>query len=83
MVKNNKQRPLPGVLLYIKDERNTPIRLLKTNPHGVFATYSELDPGDYTFEIKDPKDAFFFDTMKIHLDKNNPRPLEFYSREIL
>lgn len=83
VVKNSKQIPLPGVLLYIKDERDTPIRLLKTNPHGIFATYSELAPGDYTFEIKDPKDSFFFDTMKIHLDKNNPRPLEFYSRELL
>lgn len=83
VVKNNKQMPLPGVLLYIKDEKDTPLRLLKTNPHGVFATYSSLPPGEYRVEIKDPKDTFFFDTMKIQLDKNNPRPLEIYSRELL
>jgi len=83
VVKNNKQMPLPGVLLYIKDEKNTPLRLLKTNPHGVFATYSSLPPGEYKVEIKDPKDTFFFDTMKIQLDRNNPRPLEIYSRELL
>lgn len=83
VVKNNKKMPLPGVLLYIKDQKNTPIRLLKTNPHGVFATYSRLPPGEYKVEIKDPKDTFFFDTMKIQLDTNNPRPLEFYSREII
>lgn len=83
VVKNNKQMPLPGVLLYIRDEKNNPLRLLKTNPQGVFATYSSLPPGEYKVEIKDPKDTFFFDTMKIQLDKNNPRPLEFYSRELL
>lgn len=83
IVKNNKQMPLPGVLLYIKDEKDMPLRLLKTNPHGVFATYSSLPPGEYRVEVKDPKDTFFFDTMKIQLDKNNPRPLEIYSRELL
>jgi len=83
VVKNNKQMPLPGVLLYIKDQEDTPLRLLKTNPHGVFATYSSLPPGQYRVEIKDPKDTFFFDTMSIQLDKNNPRPLEIYSRELL
>ncbi len=83
VVKNNKQIPLPGLLLYIKDQGNTPLRLLKTNPHGIFATYSDLPPGEYNFEIKDPKETFFFDTMKIHLDKTNPQPLEFYSKELL
>ncbi len=83
VVKNSKQLPIPGVLLYIKDEKNTPLRLLKTNPHGVFATYRSLPPGEYNIEIKDPKDTFFFDKMKINLGKTNPRPLEFYSRELL
>ena len=83
VVKNNKQTPLPGVLIYIRDQNQKPLRLLKTNPHGVFATYNSLPPGDYTFEVKDPKGAFFFDTMKLHLEQTGGTPLEFVSKELL
>lgn len=83
VVTNNKKTPLPGVLIYIKDQNETPLRLLKTNPHGVFATYNKLPPGDYTFEIKDPKGTFFFDTTKLHLEQNQQKPLEFTSKELL
>ncbi len=83
VIKNNKQIPLPGILIYLKDQQDTALRLLKTNPHGIFATYNKLPPGDYTFEIKDPKGTFFFDTMKINLQEENPRPVEIYSKELL
>lgn len=83
VVKNNKKIPLPGVLIYIKDAKDTPIRLLKTNPHGIFATYSRLNPGQYTVEIKDPKGSFVFDTMKINVAGESQTPLEFYSKELL
>ncbi len=83
VVKSKKQTPLPGVLLYIKDQKNTPVRLLKTNPHGVFASYSMLPPGEYTVEIKDPKEHFLFDTMRIHLEGINSKPLEFFSKELM
>ena len=82
-VKNNKKIPLPGVLIYVKDPAGTPVRLLKTNPHGVFASWSTLPPGEYNFEVKDPRGSFQFDTMKIRVDQTNPRPLEFYSKELL
>ena len=48
-------------MIYVKDQNNTTVRLLKTNPHGVFATYNKLSPGAYSFEIKDPKGGYFFD----------------------
>jgi hypothetical protein len=83
IVRNNKKIPLPGILIYIKDQKSSPIRLLKTNPHGIFATYSPLTPGDYTFEIKDPKGGFFFDTIKINTTGLADKPLEFYSKELL
>lgn len=82
-VKNNKKIPLPGILIYIKDQAGVTIRLLKTNPHGVFATYSPVPTGEYLFEVKDPNGSYFFDTMKIKTEANNPNPLEFYSKEIL
>ncbi len=83
VVTNNKKTPLPGVLIYIRDQNNNPLRLLKTNPHGIFATYNQLPPGDYTFEVKDPKGTFFFDTMKLHLEQKSDKPLEFVSKELL
>ncbi|MBI2051906.1 PrgI family protein [Candidatus Roizmanbacteria bacterium] len=83
VIKNNKKIPLPGVLIYVKDQSGNPVRLLKTNPHGVFATFSKLPPGDYTFEIKDPKGKFFFDTMKMKLNGESVKPLELYSKELL
>jgi len=82
-IKNNKKIPLPGILIYIKDESNSPVRLLKTNPHGIFATYNPLSSKEYLFEIKDPKEIYFFDTIKIKVEGPSVRPLEFYSKEML
>lgn len=83
VVKNKKNNPLPGLLVYVKDHAGTPLRLLKTNAHGVFATFNSIPPGDYMFEIKDPNETFFFDTMSIQLTSHNTDPLEFFSKELL
>lgn len=83
VVKNNKQIPLPGVLIYVKDDEGTVVRLLKTNPHGVFASYSPLPAGSYQIEIKDPNQGYFFDTMKVRIETENPTPFMFYSKELL
>jgi len=82
-VKNNKKIPLPGIMVYVKDQKDTPIRLLKTNPHGVFATYNPLPDGEYQFEIKDPNGLYNFDTMKMHIPNVDNRPYEFYSKELM
>jgi len=83
IVKNHKLIPLPGVLIYIKDANSKILRLLKTNPHGVFATFNPLPAGEYFIELKDPNENFFFDTMKISIDSTNQKPLEFYSKELI
>jgi len=83
VVKNSKQLPLPGILIYIKDTSNNIIRLLKTNPHGVFATFSALAPGDYSFEIKDTNSLYFFDTIKIKVDNTPIKSIEIYSKEMI
>jgi len=82
-VKNGRKIPLPGILIYVKDAQNTPVRLLKTNQYGVFATFNPLPVDSYTFEIKDPKNTYFFDTMKIAIQNSNEHPFEFYSKELL
>lgn len=84
LIKNYKQTALTGILVYIKKELdNDPIRILKTNSHGVFATYNPLPPSDYFFEIKDPKGSFFFDTIKIKVENVNEKPIEITSKELI
>ncbi|MDH7475973.1 MAG: PrgI family protein [Microgenomates group bacterium] len=82
-VRNNKKIPLPGILVYIKNQNGETIRLLKTNPHGIFATYNPFTKGEYLVEVKDPSGNYFFDTMKIKIEDNNPEPVEFFSKELL
>ena len=83
VVKNNRGIPLPGILVYVKNNKGTVIRLLKTNPHGSFATFQPLPQGDYLIEIKDPSGGYFFDTMKLMITDNQLRKLEFISKEML
>ncbi len=83
IVKNHKLIPIPGVLIYVKNDSGQTLRLLKTNPHGIFATFNPLPSGNYNFEIKDAKNTYQFDTMKIRIESINPKPLEFYSKELL
>lgn len=82
-IKNGKRIPLAGILLYVKNTQNQPVRLLKTNEHGIFATFNPLPAGEYIFEIKDPKSSYLFDTMKITIQDSNPSPIDFYSKELI
>ncbi|MEK7633608.1 MAG: PrgI family protein [Patescibacteria group bacterium] len=84
LIKNHKQIPLAGILVYIKkDPASEPIRILKTNSHGIFATYNPLPVFDYFFETKDPKGNFFFDTIKVKVENENVRPIEISSKELI
>jgi len=84
LIKNYKQIALTGILVYIKKESaGDPIRILKTNSHGVFATYNPLPPSEYFFEVKDPKGNYFFDTMKFRVENINEKPIEIISKELI
>lgn len=83
VVKNHRLTPLGGILIYVKKNVKTePIRILKSNAHGVFLSHNPLPPGEYFFEAKDPKQSYFFDTMKIKIDNEN-KPLEIVSKELI
>ncbi len=82
-IKNGKHIPLPGILIYVKNQQNTPVRLLKTNQHGIFATFNPLPSGDYIFEIKDSKNSYLFDTMKIAIQDINTKSIDIFSKELL
>ena len=83
VVKNRKQIPLPGILVYINDQNNNPLRLLKTNITGNFESYNNLPEGVYDIEIKDPNNKHMFDKIKINLKNQNPEPFEFFSKELI
>ncbi|MCX7955494.1 MAG: PrgI family protein [Patescibacteria group bacterium] len=84
IVTNYKKTPLAGILIYIKKEENgEPIRILKTNSHGVFLSFNPFPAGEYIFEIKDPKQTYFFDTMKLRVENENNNPFEIQSRELI
>lgn len=83
VVKNHRLIPLPGILIYVKDDKGAMVRLLKTNPHGIFATFNSLPPSGYAFELKDPKSTYFFDTIRLKIEEANPKPLEFFSKELI
>lgn len=83
VVKNGKKLPLPQILIYVKDASGNLLRILKTNHNGVFATYHALPENNYSFEIKDLGQKYFFDTMEIAVKKTNEIPIEFFSKEVL
>lgn len=84
LVKNHRETPLAGVLIYVKkNPTGEPIRILKSNAHGVFLSYNPLPPSEYFFEVKDPKHSYIFDTIKIKVENENNKPLEIRSKELI
>jgi hypothetical protein len=83
VVKNRKQVPLPGILIYINDQNNNPLRLMKTNTAGNFESYNSLPEGVYDVEIKDPNGKHMFDKIKLNLKNQNLQVFEFFSKELI
>lgn len=51
IVKSKDGNLLPGVVVIIKNEKNRPVRAMKTNSLGQFVTTTALENGDYTVEL--------------------------------
>ena len=72
VVQNRKLIPLPGVLIYIKDvATKKSLRILKTNPHGVFASFHPLPSGKYLIEVTDTGKSYQFDSQTVTIDPDN------------
>lgn len=81
---NRRHIPLPGVLLYIKDPQSSQtVRILKTNPHGVFATFHPLTDGEYRVEIVDPAGNYVFDPATLSVSGGSHTNLEYVSKETI
>jgi hypothetical protein len=84
IVKNHNLTSLSGILIYIKKADDTnPLRILKTNINGIFATFRSLPEGEYFFDIKDPKETYLFDTIKVKIENSNSKPFEIISKELI
>lgn len=84
VVYNTRKIPLPGVLIYIRDvATNKPLRILKTNPHGVFATFQPLPDGAYVVELNDPSKNYVFETKTITIHNDSHSNFEFVSKELV
>ena len=84
IVKNHNLTSLSGILIYVKKpESANPLRILKTNINGVFATFKSLPEGEYIFDIKDPKETYLFDTIKVKIENSNNKAIEIISKELI
>ena len=83
-VSNQKGVHLPDIMLYIKNQLGESVRMLKTNQNGAFLSYTELEDGEYTIQIKDPRGVYFFDTMTLQIKSGSPLlPLTITSKEVI
>ncbi|KXK09686.1 MAG: PrgI family protein [Microgenomates bacterium OLB23] len=83
VIHNNRNEPLPNIMVYINSDAGQVVRILKTNHHGLFATFHPLPPGSYSISPKDLGGRYFFDTMNIVVDDQQPSPIQIYSKEVL
>jgi len=84
IIKNHNLTSLSGILVYIKKpESLNPLRILKTNINGVFATFKSLPEGEYLFDIKDPKETYLFDTIKVKIESSDNKTIEIISKELI
>ncbi len=66
-MKDPQRKILPNVILTIKDKNSSPLRALKTNKLGQFATATPLPNGTYLIEAEDPMKRYNFDIAQIVL----------------
>jgi hypothetical protein len=84
IIKNHNLTSLSGVLIYIKKpEDPNPLRILKTNINGVFATFRPFPAGEYIFDVKDPNETYLFDTIKVKIENSNNKSIEIISKELI
>lgn len=80
VVKDPGLRLLSNIIITIKDKKSMPLRALKTNKLGQFATATPLPDGIYILELEDPLKRFFFDIPEITLNGKVFLPIEIIAK---
>jgi len=66
---------LSNILVTVKDKDDIPLRALKTNKTGQFASSTSLPNGTYNIEVEDPKSMFSFQPVTVTLDGGTLEPI--------
>ncbi|MCL4338384.1 PrgI family protein [Patescibacteria group bacterium] len=78
--KDPQHKILPNIILTIKDKNNNPLRAMKTNKLGQFATATPLPNGVYLLEAEDPLKRYVFDIAEITLAGKVFSPVEIIAK---
>ncbi len=78
--KDPQHKILPNIILTIKDKNNNPLRAMKTNKLGQFATATPLPNGVYLVEAEDPLKRYVFDIAEITLAGKVFSPVEIIAK---
>ncbi len=79
-VKDSSRRILPNIIITLKDQKGVPIRALKTNKLGQFASATALSNGTYLLEVEDPLRRYVFDVAQITLSGKVFLPIEIIAK---
>lgn len=80
IVREQNGNLLVGILVTVKDKDDIPVRALKTNKLGQFASSTPLNNGTYTIEAEDPKKQFSFDLVDVTLSGQALTPLQLIAK---
>jgi hypothetical protein len=80
VVKDPQRKILPNIIITIKDKNGMPLRALKTNKLGQFASATPLPNGVYHLEVEDPLKRYFFDIAEINLEGKLFPPIEIVTK---
>lgn len=71
---------LQNILITVKDQNHVPVRALKTNKSGQFASSTPLPSAQYIIEIEDPKNQYLFDSVTVSLEGVVLSPLQIIAK---
>src|SRR4029078_4817137 len=82
VVKDSRENILPNILIEVKDAEGNPVRAVKTNQLGQFASATPLSNGTYTMEFEDTRGKNNFDTIELVAKGEILLPLEVISHDL-
>lgn len=80
VVKDPQKKMLPNIIITIKDKSTMPLRALKTNKLGQFATATPLPNGTYLVCSEDTLKRYVFDIAQISLSGKVFMPIEIIAK---
>ena len=80
VIRDNFSHLLPNIIVSVKDLTGMPVRAIKTNKLGQFASATPLQNGEYLIEVEDPQKRYTFDTVEVTLTGQVFMPIEITAK---